>query len=78
MNEGKLLKTLRVTKNMLLLSEQLPIIILQKIIKKKITKKLRIITILLIILLNQKNSLPNITSNSHLNATSEDNNKDTV
>ena len=56
MNEGKLLKTLRVTKNMLLLSEQLPIIILQKIIKKKITKKLRIITILLIILLNQKNS----------------------
>ena len=50
MDEGKLLKTLRVTKNMLFLSEQLPDANY-----------------------STKNSLPNITSNSHYNATNEEN-----
>ena len=73
MDEGKLLKTLRVTKNMLFLSEQLPNANYSPINYKNEKNKNNSNTI------NNttkstKNSLPSITSNSHYNATNEENN----
>ena len=75
MDEGKLLKTLRVTKNMLFLSEQLPNANYSPINHKNSEKNKNNNTI------NNttkstKNSLPNITSNSNYNATNEDNNSE--
>jgi NIMA (never in mitosis gene a)-related kinase len=72
MDEGKLLKTLRVTKNMLFLSEQLPDANYspknsKNMEKNKINNTINNTT------KSTKNSLPNITSNSHYNATNEEN-----
>ena len=81
MDEGKLLKTLRVTKNMLLLSEQLPNedYNSQKNNKKEDDEKAKNDNNTIYnTTKSTKNSLSNITSNHHLNATTKENNKDTV
>ena len=76
MDEGKLLKTLRVTKNMLFLSEQLPDANYSPKNHRNQEKNKNNNTI------NNttkstKNSLPNITSNSHYTGTNEENNSET-
>ena len=75
MDEGKLLKTLRVTKNMLFLSEQLPDANYSPK-NHKITEKNKNNNTINNTTKSTKNSLPNITLNSHHNVTNEENNSE--
>ena len=77
MDEGKLLKTLRVTKNMLFLSEQLPNANYSPINHKNTEKNKNTNNTINNTTKSTKNSLPSITSNSHYNATNEENNSET-
>ena len=76
MDEGKLLKTLRVTKNMLFLSEQLPNANYSPINHKNSEKSKNNNNTINNTTKSTKNSLPSITSNSHYNATNEENNSE--
>jgi hypothetical protein len=76
MDEGKLLKTLRVTKNMLFLSEQLPNANYSPRNHKNSEKNKNNSNTINNTTKSTKNSLPSITSNSHYNATNEENNTD--
>ena len=73
MDEGKLLKTLRVTKNMLFLSEQLPNANYSPLNHKNSEKNKNNNNTINNTTKSTKSGLPNITSNSHYNATNEEN-----